>query len=172
MSFDAVPVSQDYDKLYASATSAYKKGKYSDAIDKFLSLIEKAPNDAGLRNDLAATYNKMAKYDMAIMQSREVITRIKDKKQFGAAYYNAGVAYEQKGNLQRALANYRLAVANGNKRAQSDVVRVTQLARVKNVKNARSKRFVFNSGTEKVKKSDIVKMRNVHDLATHDDYVA
>lgn len=172
VSFDAVPASQDYDKLYASATSAYKKGKYSDAIDKFLSLIEKAPNDAGLRNDLAATYNKMAKYDMAIMQSREVITRIKDKKQFGAAYYNAGVAYEQKGNLQRALANYRLAVANGNKRAQSDVVRVTQLARVKNVKNARGKRFVFNSGIEKVKKSDIVKMRNVHDLATHDDYVA
>ncbi len=170
---DAAIAPVNYDDMRASADAAYRNGNYQDASQKYLTLIEASPNDASLRNDIAATYNKMAQYDNAITQSRDVITRIKDKRQFGAAYYNAGFAYEQKGDLQRALSNYKLAVANGNKRVQRDVTRVTQLAQRRGaVKNSRSKNLAFNSGTEKVKKSATIKMRNVHDLAARDDYTA
>lgn len=170
---DAAPATVNYDDVRASADAAYRNGNYQDASQKYLSLIEATPNDASLRNDIAATYNKMAQYDNAIIQSRYVIMHIKDKRQFGAAYYNAGVAYEQKGDLQRALDNYKLAVANGNKRVQRDVTRVTKLAqRGGSGKNSRNKNFAFNSGAEKIKKSAAIKMRNVHDLAARDDYTA
>ena len=141
-------------------------------MKKYLSLQKSEPDNAALRNDIAATYNKMAMYDMAIDQARQIITRIKDKKQYAAAYYNAGVAYEQKGDLQKALANYKLALANGNKRVQSDITRVTGLAQIGNAKNAKLKRFAFNVGAEKMKKTGRAKMRNMHDLATRDDYTA
>lgn len=169
---DAAPVADVSDDMYASANAAYKKGDYQVALKKYLSLQKSEPDNAALRNDIAATYNKMAMYDMAIDQARQIITRIKDKKQYAAAYYNAGVAYEQKGDLQKALANYKLALANGNKRVQSDITRVTGLAQIGNAKNAKSKRFAFNVGAEKMKKTGRAKMRNMHDFATRDDYTA
>ena len=59
-------------------------------------------------------------------QVREILFRIGDKSQYGAAQYNAGFAYEQMGNYERALANYKLAVANGNTRVRDDIARVQQ----------------------------------------------
>ena len=108
-------------------------------------MIKKYPDNALLRNDLAATYNKLGRYNDAIAQAREVIQRIGDKSQYGAAQYNAGFAYEQMGKLQKALANYKLALANGNRRVQKDITRVSE-----KLKRAGNKKVAFNSGTNRV----------------------
>jgi tetratricopeptide (TPR) repeat protein len=118
-----------YNDMYAVAIDAYKSKNYTSAAIQFENMIKLHPDNALLRNDLADTYNKLSRYDDAIAQAREVVRRIGDKGQYGAANYNAGVAYEKLGKLQNALANYKLAVANGNRRAVDDVARVTNIMR-------------------------------------------
>lgn len=108
---------------YDAAMESYKAEQYSDAARKFEELIKKYPQNILLHNDLAATYNKLKKYDDALAQCKIVI-KGGDKSQLGAAYFNAGFAREQKGELEAAQANYELAVKNGNRNAQSDLERV------------------------------------------------
>ena len=134
-----------YDELYADAVGAYQAGKFDDAVKKYKNMIAQYPDNALLRNDLAATYNKLGKYNEAIKQASEVVQRIGDKSQYGAAQYNAGFAYEQLGNLQKALANYKLALANGNRGVQKDITRVSE-----KLKRVGNKKVAFNSGTKRV----------------------
>lgn len=134
-----------YDELYADAVGAYRVGDFNGAAEKYQNMIAQYPDNALLRNDLAATYNKLGRYNDAIAQAREVVQRIGDKSQYGAAQYNAGFAYEQLGNLQKALANYKLALANGNRRVQKDITRVSE-----KLKQGGNKKVAFNSGIKQV----------------------
>lgn len=137
----------EYDELYADAISSYKAGDFVAAAEKYTNMLSLYPNNALLRNDLAATYNKLGMYNDAITQVREIVHRIGDKGQYAAAYYNAGFAYEKLGNLQKALANYKLALANGNRRVQRDITRVRE--NMNNVTKT-SKRVAFIGAKEKL----------------------
>ncbi|MBR1380480.1 MAG: tetratricopeptide repeat protein [Alphaproteobacteria bacterium] len=117
----------NYDVAYNAAITAYKNANYDSAANMLNALVLQNPDNALLRNDLAVVYNELGRPDDAIAQVREILKRIGDKSQYSAAWYNAGVAYEQKGDLQSALKNYKLAVANGSRRVQTDVQRVTNL---------------------------------------------
>ena len=134
-----------YDELYADAVGAYRAGDYRGAAEKYQDMIAKYPDNALLRNDLAATYNRLGMYNEAIAQSREVVQRIGDKSQYGAAQYNAGFAYEQLGKLDKALANYKLALANGNRRVQNDITRVSE-----KIKQGGNKKVAFHSGIKQI----------------------
>ena len=136
-----------YQDLYSDALSSFKAGDYKSAAEKYENMIAQYPDNALLRNDLAATYNKLGRYDDAITQSREVVRRIGDKSQYAAAQYNAGFAYEQKGDLQKALANYKLSLANGNRKVQQDITRVSN-----SIKQGKSKVTAFNNAAGMVKK--------------------
>ena len=109
-------------------------------------MIAQYPDNALLRNDLALTYNKLGRYDDAIAQVRDIIYRIGDKSQYAAAQYNAGFAYEQKGDYQKALANYKLSLANGNRRVQKDITRVSE-----KIKQGGNKKIAFNTGVKRAK---------------------
>ena len=139
---------KDFDKAYDKALDFYKRKKYNKAADKYEKLISKYPKQALLYNDLAATYNKLERYDDAIALAQKVIYDLHDRSQYGAAQYNAGFAYEQKGDLQRALENYNLAVANGNRVVKNDVARVKN--KIQEQKNSISKATVFNDGAIRV----------------------
>ncbi len=150
---DAMPIKSDIEKQtyvlgyadsYQQAVFAYKNGKYTEAMSLFENLLKKHPGNALLHNDLAATYNNMGLYDEAIKHAREIIHVIGDKSQYAAAQYNAGVAYEKKGMMQKALDNYKLSVQNGNKSVNKDVERVED--KIKKTKNA-----TFDKGTKKLK---------------------
>ena len=78
----------EYDELYADAISSYKAGDFAAAAKKYTNMLSLYPNNALLRNDLAATYNKLGMYNDAITQVREIVHRIGDKGQYAAAYYN------------------------------------------------------------------------------------
>lgn len=138
-----------YEQLYADAIGSYKAGDYEAAAQKYQDMIKEYPDNALLRNDLAATYNKLGMYEEAIVQAREIVRRIGDKSQYGAALYNAGFAYEQLGNLEKALANYKLALANGNRRVQKDVTRVTE-----KMQGRGNKKVAFNSGTRQIRQKN------------------
>ena len=134
-----------YDELYADAVGAYRAGDYRGAAEKYQDMIAKYPDNALLRNDLAATYNQLGMYNEAIVQAREIVQRIGDKSQYGAAQYNAGFAYEQLGNLQKTLANYKLALANGNRGVQKDITRVSE-----KIKQGGNKKVAFHSGIKQI----------------------
>ena len=126
-----------YDEMYADALGSYKKQDFKQAAQKYENMIKKYPDNALLRDDLAATYNRLGRYDDAIKQVKEIVARIGDRSQYGAAQYNAGVAYEALGNWERALKNYKVAFANGNKNAKPGIDRVTnQMKFYKNQTNA------------------------------------
>ncbi len=144
-----------YDEAYKDAIAEFKARNYEGAAEKFKKMIADAPGNALLHNDLAATYNKLGRYDDAIAEVQKILHEICDKSQYGAAQYNAGYAYEKKGNLQKALANYKLAVANGNRRAQRDVTRVSNLLKkgsLQTSKNGKRKgRAAFNDASKKLR---------------------
>lgn len=135
-----------YEEQYAMALDAYQKQEFEMAATQFENLIAEYPDNALLRNDLAATYNKLGRYDDAITQAREVVQRIGDKSQYGAAQYNAGFAYEMKGDYDRALVNYKLAVANGNRRVRADVTRVIEKKQGKQ----KGKKIAYNDAAGRV----------------------
>lgn len=122
-----------YDAQYKNAIAQYNAGEYAGAAQSFQDMIKKYPNNALLHNDLAATYNKLGQYNDAVQQAREILHRIGDKSQYAAAQYNAGVAYEQLGDYDRALMNYKLSVKNGNSRVVNDVARVQKMIRGKTI---------------------------------------
>ena len=122
-----------YDAQYKNAIAQYNAGEYAGAAQSFQDMIKKYPNNALLHNDLAATYNKLGQYNDAVQQAREILHRIGDKSQYAAAQYNAGVAYEQLGDYDRALINYKLSVKNGNSRVANDVARVQKMIRGKTI---------------------------------------
>ena len=122
-----------YDAQYKNAIAQYNAGEYAGAAQSFQDMIKKYPNNALLHNDLAATYNKLGQYNDAVQQAREILHRIGDKSQYAAAQYNAGVAYEQLGDYDRALKNYKLSVKNGNSRVANDVARVQKMIRGKTI---------------------------------------
>ena len=153
-----------YDEMYASAIAQYNSEKYDAAASEFEAMLEQYPNNALLHNDLAATYNKLGRYDDAIAHAREIVRRIGDKSQYGAAQYNAGFAYEQKGDLQKALANYKLALANGNRRVQRDITRVSEKL------NGKS-RTAFNSAIQRVHDKSTAADINFYDFR-HDGHMA
>lgn len=122
-----------YDELYQNAIAAYSNNDYATAAEQFENMLKNYPNNALLHNDLAATYNHLGRYEDAIEQAREILHRIGDKSQYAAAQYNAGFAYEQLGDYDKALANYKLSVANGNMSVKKDVERVKKLRSQKTI---------------------------------------
>ena len=140
----------NYENLYADAIRVYKSGDYETALQLLENLVDEYPDNALLHNDLAATCNHLGRYEDAIRHAKEIVKRIGDKSQYAAAQYNAGFAYEQLGDLNKALANYKLAVANGNHRVQSDVTRVKNKIN-KNIKH-NSQKIAFNDGAARVQR--------------------
>ena len=134
-----------YDQLYEDAVASYRAGDYKAAAEKYNDMILQYPDNALLRNDLSVTYNKLGMYNEAIAQAREIVQRIGDKSQYGAAQYNAGFAYEQLGNYQKALANYKLALANGNRKVQKDITRVAE-----KIKQSGKNKIAFNAGIKQI----------------------
>ena len=135
-----------YEQQYAEALGAFRAKDFAGAAKKYEDMIAQYPDNALLRNDLAVTYNKLGRYDDAIAQVRDIIYRIGDKSQYAAAQYNAGFAYEQKGDYQKALANYKLSLANGNRRVQKDITRVSE-----KIKQGGNKKIAFNTGVKRAK---------------------
>ena len=139
-----------YEEAYNSAIGAYKSKDYESAAKQLELLLADNPNNALLHNDLAATYNHLERYDDAIKHAQEIVRRIGDKSQYAAAQYNAGFAYEQLGDLQKALSNYTLSVNNGNHKVQADVTRVKN--KINNKTKNKTKSVSFNEAASRVKK--------------------
>ena len=144
---DFIVAKSNFDQTsYDKAVKSFKNGDYKSAATGFAEMLKASPNDALLWNDLAASYNGLGEYERALECTGKIFKEIKDKSQYGAAYYNAGVAREKLGQYESALENYKYAKKNGNK--SSDVN--AAIARLQKIIEKSAKARAYNTATQKI----------------------
>ncbi len=144
---DFIVAKSNFDQTsYDKAVKSFKTGDYKFAATGFAELLKTNPNDALLWNDLAASYNNLGEYERALECTGKIFKEIKDKSQYGAAYYNAGVAREKLGQYESALENYKHAKKNGNKSSDVDAA----IARLQKIIEKSAKARAYNTATQKI----------------------
>ena len=96
------------DKEYQAAMEKYAKGDYEGTLALLQSVVNQGFDGADIHNDMAITQYHLGHYDDCIAECRKVLNT-GETEFYAAANYNAGLAYEKKGDKDRALINYKLA---------------------------------------------------------------
>jgi tetratricopeptide (TPR) repeat protein len=105
--------------IYQRALKAYNNQDYKNAKKLFQQVMEKHGEGPDLWNDMAITYYKLDEYENCIEMCRKVLNS-GEHKEYAKACYNAGRAYEDQGNYERALKNYTSALEFYNKYGIAD----------------------------------------------------
>ena len=114
---------QTYDKALAN----YNKKDYAAALAGFNEVLKMDGVSPELFNDLAITYIHYGDYDASISMSEKTL-QIGTEESMVAAYFNMGLAYENKGDIENASKFYTMASLRGNVSAKSrlDKLEVSQ----------------------------------------------
>lgn len=96
-------------KQYDAAIALYNKKEYKKALENLLSIEKQGATGSDLYNDIAITALNLKKYDLCIQYCQKVL-KTTERKEYAKACYNAGMAYEFKGNYDRAIVNYSMAI--------------------------------------------------------------
>ena len=93
---------------YLAAITMYNQGQYKQALNAFLSIQKRGGDGPDLLNDIALTYYKLKEYDKCISICKQVLES-GHHDEYAKTCYNAGLAYEAKGDYTNALKNYTAA---------------------------------------------------------------
>ena len=96
------------DKDYQNAMEKYAAQDYEGTLAILQGIVNQGFDGADIHNDMAITQYHLGHYDDCIAECRKVLNT-GETEFYAAANYNAGLAYEQKGDKDRALMNYKLA---------------------------------------------------------------
>lgn len=96
------------DTEYQSAMEKYANGDYEGTLTLLHGIVSQGFDGADIHNDIAITQYHLGNFDDCIAECRKVLNT-GEKEFYAAANYNAGLAYEKKGDKDRALINYKLA---------------------------------------------------------------
>lgn len=96
---------------YEIAMEKYKNKDYTGSLEILNDIINNGFGGADIHNDIAITQYHLGNYDECIAESRKVL-ETGESELYAAANFNAGKAYEQKGDSDKALTNYKLALKN------------------------------------------------------------
>jgi tetratricopeptide (TPR) repeat protein len=95
---------QDQQQLLVSL---YSQGQLQQALDQAKYLLEQFPYSILLHNICGAVYAAFNQYDAAIDSYKQAL---KIKPDYAEAYFNMGVALQEKGELNAALDSYKQAL--------------------------------------------------------------
>ncbi len=93
---------------YEIAMERYNNKDYKGSIEILKDMINQGFDGADIHNDIAIAQYHLGNYDECIAECRKVLAT-GESELYAAANYNAGKAYEQKGDKERALINYKIA---------------------------------------------------------------
>ena len=86
-----------------SIISLFTQGQLQQALSESSQLLEKFPNSVVLYNIAGACNAGLMQFDAAIISYKQAI---KIKPEYAEAYYNMGVALNDKGDLDKAIAAF------------------------------------------------------------------
>jgi len=89
------------------AAVLFEEGKYAEAADAYRKLVEKAPDDGGLRASLAGALGALGKYDEALVQLDKAIELQPLNPE---AYHNRAVIHQRRGDDAAAIKDYQTAL--------------------------------------------------------------
>ena len=100
--------SQDPNKEHLhSIINLYTEGELKQALSESSQLLERFPNSVILFNIIGASNAALMQFDAAIESYKQAL-RI--KPDFADAYYNMGVALNDKGDPEAAIESYKKAL--------------------------------------------------------------
>lgn len=101
-------VEANADNDYKLAMEKYNEKDYQGALELMQKVVKQGFVSADIHNDIAITQYHLGNYDECISECRKVLAT-GESEFYAAANFNAGLAYEQKGDTAKALVNYELA---------------------------------------------------------------
>lgn len=105
----AQPVSAKNPILFGQAGQAFEKGEYDKALESYLKLKEKNPNDPEIDYNLGETYYRLENYDAA-EEAFERALNIPDETRRKETLYNLGNTAYRQNKLDEALSYYEKAL--------------------------------------------------------------
>jgi tetratricopeptide (TPR) repeat protein len=90
----------DLDALRGLGNIYYDFEEHAKAIDYYQRYLAQKPNDSGVRTDLGTMYLYSNNFDQAVSEYQAVIAK---DPGFFQAYFNLGVAYNEKGDKGKSL---------------------------------------------------------------------
>jgi tetratricopeptide (TPR) repeat protein len=102
------PSVQAVEVVYQEGRAAYEAGNYTEAIDKFVSVVQADPRHTNALVNWGAALSRSGNPEEAIKKYQLALLQDPDKAE---AYYNWGVALERLGKHQEAVERYDQALA-------------------------------------------------------------
>ena len=100
--------------IYKLGLKHYQNGEYQQALNSFQTMLDNGYDGADIHNDMAITYYNMGKYEECIKEC-QLVVNTGETLLYAPANFNAGKAYEQLGDRDKALKNYELALKRDSK---------------------------------------------------------
>ena len=97
------PPQEQIDEL----VSLYNQGQFEEVLSNVNPLVSLFPKAINLFNIQGASYAALQKYDAAVDSYKQAI---KFKPNYAGAYYNMGVALQNKGDFEEAIDSYKQAI--------------------------------------------------------------
>lgn len=130
------------ENLYADAIKHYEEGlsfenegqrakshqSFIKTLAGFQKIIDGGHDGPDLHNDMAITYYHLGEYQKCIDECAKVL-KSGEPDLFSAANFNAGIAYEALGNINKAMANYKAGIKNGG----NEKIFQEQIRRIQNL---------------------------------------
>ena len=89
------------------AALAFREGRFDEAIERYLALLESMPNEVRLHISLAAAYSGAENYEKATEHLEEALRRDSSDPR---AHYNLGMLAELRGEPGEAVGRYRTSL--------------------------------------------------------------
>jgi len=102
------PTALTVEAVYQEGRAAYEAGKYTEAIDKFVYVVQTDPHHTNALVNWGAALSRSGKLEDAIAKYKLALLQDPDKAE---AYYNWGVTLERMGKHQEAIERYDQALA-------------------------------------------------------------
>jgi tetratricopeptide (TPR) repeat protein len=97
----------DFERMIAQGNEHLDSDEYEKALESFKKALDKKPDDPVILDRLAKAYYHLGNYDLA---EDYLMQRLESREVDYHTFNNLGIVLEQKGQLERALEYYQVAI--------------------------------------------------------------
>ena len=143
------------EELKLKGNESFKQKNFDEALKFYTQALEKNPNELTYYLNKAGVYQELKEYDKVIEQCAYVADNTFDFSKKGRAYGRMGFAYQEKGDLYKAIEFFEKSLLENADRRIKDALKVVQ----DSVKKQESEKYINPEIAEEVntKANDLYK---------------